>query len=224
MAYTYGKSVDNADSRRDRIYDNYDDTNFWGPSDYDIRQSLVTNFVWQLPFFKTSGLARSVLGGWTLSGVVQFQTGQPRTISRNVDYAGIGEASEQPWEVSRNPRLSKGDRGFSEGAGNDDVYFFDTNQSTGETIWSAPAAGTFATTQRRNQYIRDPGFQNWNLGIFKDFAITERQKISFRGEFFNLPNHPNLGDVQLNPVNSQFGRVTSKDSNRNVQLSLRYSF
>ncbi len=224
VAYTYGKSTDNADGRRDRIYNNYDDTNFWGPSDFDIRQSLVTNFVWQLPFFRSSGLAHSILGGWTLSGVVQFQTGQPRTISRNVDYAGIGESSEQPWEVSGNPRLSKGDRGFSQGAGRDDVYFFQTNQSTGQTIWSAPAPGTFATTQNRNQYIRDPGFQNWNLGVFKDFAITESQRISLRGEFFNFPNHPNLGDVQRNPVNSQFGRVTSKESNRNVQLSLRYSF
>ena len=223
VAYTYGKSVDNADGRRDRIYDNYDDTMFWGPSDHDIRQSLVTNFVWELPFFREKGLMRSVLGGWTLSGVVQFQTGRPRTISRNVDYAGIGETSEQPWEVSRDPSLSRSDRGFSQGAGNDDVFFFETNAS-GETIFSTPAPGTFSRTQRRNQYIRDPGFQNWNMGVFKDFLITERQKVSFRGEFFNLPNHPNRSAVNINPVNSNFGRVTAKNSERNVQLSLRYSF
>ena len=224
VAYTYGKSVDNADGRRDRIYNNYDDSNFWGPSDFDIRQSLVTNFVWELPFFQNPGLARSILGGWTVSGVVQFQTGRPRTIELGVDYAGIGEAISQPWEVLENPRLSRGDRGFSEGAGNDDVYFFSTNDSTGRTIFTPPAPGTFSQTQNRNQWIRDPGFQNWNLGVFKQFQITERQSVSFRGEFFNLPNHPNLSGPQLNPTNSNFGRVTAKNSERNVQLSLRYSF
>ena len=41
---------------------------------------------------------------------------------------------------------------------------------------------------------------------------------------FNFPNLPILSNVQTNPLSGTFGKVTSKTSNRNLQLSLRYSF
>ncbi|MCB1022213.1 MAG: TonB-dependent receptor [Acidobacteria bacterium] len=228
LAYTYGSSWDNADSRRDQIYNSYNDKNFWGWSDFDTRHVLIMNTVWEAPFFRnsTNGLLRNTLGGWTLSGVVQFQSGTPLTVQTSDDFAGIGSGDAgQPWEVSADPYLGKGDRGFSEGVANDDVYFFRTTDSSGNPLFTAPAQGTFSSTQHRNQYLHGPGFQNWNLGVFKNFSITERQKVSFRAELFNLPNHPNLGGVDSNPRNSTFGRVTSKNNDRrNIQLSLRYSF
>ena len=75
----------------------------------------------------------------------------------------------------------------------------------------------------RNDFYQ-PGFQNWNLGLFKEFAATERHKVLFRVEAFNWPNHPNWGGVDGNPRNATFGKVTGKSSERNLQLSLRYSF
>jgi hypothetical protein len=61
--------------------------------------------------------------------------------------------------------------------------------------------------------------------------VTEEEKILFRAEFFNSPNHPNWGDpgtqggaVDINPRSGTFGKVTRKTSERNVQLSLRYQF
>ncbi len=60
--------------------------------------------------------------------------------------------------------------------------------------------------------------------MFKSFKFTERQFIQFRAEFFNLPNHPNWNGVDTNPTNQTFGMVTNKNSERNIQLSLRYSF
>lgn len=224
VAYTYSKSVDNADGRRDRIWDAFDDSTFWGPSDFDRRQVLVNNFVWDIPFLKDSSsrLMKSVLGGWTLSGVVQLQTGRPRTIGRNRDVAGIGEGNFQPWENLGDPSLSRGERGFSEGVGNDNVFFFNTGGDN--PLFVEPESGSFATSQQRNEFIRDPGFFDANLGIFKMFQITERQGLEFRAEMFNVFNHPNKGAVNRNPVSSAFGRVTSKGGERDIQLSLKYRF
>jgi hypothetical protein len=89
-----------------------------------------------------------------------------------------------------------------------------------------PAAGTFTTQLSRNMFY-NPGFQNWNIGIFKDFHFTEKQYITFRAEGFNFLNHPNWSEAERNPNSKYFGQVTNKDANnpnRNLQLSLRYSF
>ena len=225
VAYTYQSSNDNADHRRDQVWDSYNDANFWGPSDYDIGNALVVNWVYEIPFLRNSSnsIMKGLVGGWTVSGVMQYQTGRPRTIGRNSDYAGIGTGTFQPWEVSGDPILPRGERGFSQGR-SDSIYYFRTTASDGSDLFSQPRAGTFSTTQNRNQYIREPSTQSWNLGIFKDFVVTEGQTVSLRCEMFNFPNHPNFGRVGTNPTSSTFGKVTSKSSNRNLQLSLRYSF
>ena len=224
-AYTYAASNDNADNRRDRIWNSADDSNFWGPSDYDIRHALVLNWVYELPFLRNSvnGALRAALGGWTISGVGQYQTGFPTTIGRNSDYAGIGDSAFQPWEVSGDPKLPRSQRTFAETAGAD-AFFFRTTNADGTPIFTAPAAGRFSGTQHRNQYIRHPSRQSWNLGIFKEFEISETQSVSLRCEMFNFPNHPNFGNPGTNPRGRTFGKVTSKSGNRNLQLSLRYSF
>ncbi|HYO83412.1 MAG TPA: hypothetical protein VES20_18560, partial [Bryobacteraceae bacterium] len=95
-----------------------------------------------------------------------------------------------------------------------------------------PAPGTFSS-QTRNQFY-GPGFQNWNLALFKSFGVTEGSHLQFRAEAFNFPNHPNWGGangqgttgggVDNNPRSATFGKVTLKGGERNVQLSLRYTF
>jgi hypothetical protein len=77
---------------------------------------------------------------------------------------------------------------------------------------------------RLRSYFYAPGFQNWNLGLFKDFSITEQHKLLFRVEVFNFPNHPNWGGGSSDPTSASFGKATSKSSERNVQFSLRYRF
>ncbi len=70
-----------------------------------------------------------------------------------------------------------------------------------------------------------PGFQNWNIGLFKTFPIKERMGFEFRAEAFDFINHPNWSAPNFNPTSSQFGEVTSKTTlARNLQLSLRFFF
>ena len=76
LAYTYSKSMDNANDRRQRLVNPFDDFNMWGPSNFDTRHVLVVNAVYELPFLRSGqGILSTVLGGWQITGVAQFQTG-----------------------------------------------------------------------------------------------------------------------------------------------------
>ena len=137
LAYTYATNNDNSDHRRDQMFNPFDDRGFWGPSDSDTRHVAVINAIYELPILRrNTGLAGKLLGGWEVSAVVQFQTGRPRFIGRNSDYAGIGSGNQfQPWEMNGDPNLPRGERGFSEG-GSDDFWWRTTN-SDGKPIFAA---------------------------------------------------------------------------------------
>ncbi len=223
-AYTLAKSMDSGSDFRARLYNAFDATNFWGPSDNDTRHVAVLNFVYELPFFaKSAGVKRQALGGWQITGVTQFQTGTPFTVATAEDFAGIGSSDAQPWEVSANPMLARGDRQFSY-SNSDSNFYFRTTGADGKPLFTTPALGTFSKTQTRNSLLYNPGFQNWNLAIFKSFPVHEQQRLQFRMEMFNWLNHPNWNGVDANPRSGTFGKVSGKGGERNVQLSLRYYF
>ncbi len=223
-AYTLSKSMDTGSDFRARLYNAFDASNFWGASDTDTRHVAVLNFVYEFPFFnKASGISRQVLGGWQLTGVTQFQTGTPFTVATAEDFAGIGSSDPQPWEVNGSPALGRGERQFSQSAA-DSNFFFRTIGSDGKPLFTTPSLGSFSKTQSRNSKLYNPGFQNWNLAFFKSFPVHEQHRIQFRAEFFNWLNHPNWGGADANPRNATFGKVSGKNGERNVQLSLRYNF
>jgi hypothetical protein len=245
VAYTYSKSEDDGSHPRDILPNSYDASTFWGPSQFDNRHVTVINFIYELPFLRDhTSLAGRLLGGWQITGVTQFQTGLPFTVGSGDDFAGVGGRGNiqdnisgvreiQIWNVNGETSLPRGDRQFSEGAG-DQNYWFRVRNEDGSPLFTAPAAGTF-TTQRNRNLVRGPGYQNWNLGLFKSFLITEQHRLTFRAEAFNWLNHPNLGatngyganndgGLDVNPRSSTFGKVTSKGGQRSLQLSLRYSF
>jgi hypothetical protein len=235
FSYTYSKSFDNASGRRNRIFNPFDDRIMWGYSNFDARHIAVINFMYQLPFFRGRNDALgTAFGGWQITGITQFQSGFPFTVGKGDDYAGIGSGNEfQPWE--RNGSLEY-TRQFSNANAqgkydNDTNFWFKMNGAAPKNGFTTPAPGTFSKTQNRNQFF-NPGFQNWNLAVFKDFRFAERHRIQLRGEFFNFPNHPNWDSVSSGqssndvavPDSATFGKVVSKSSERNVQLSLRYNF
>ena len=227
VSYTLSKSMDNGSNQRDVVPNTYDVNSLWGPSEFDARHILVFNYLYDLPFFKNhSSLSGKLLGGWQISGVTQFQTGQPCGVAEAKDYAGVGLDSNfgcgtngQYYVVNGTPKII-GTFGAS-------GQWFDTSG------FAKPAVGTF-NTQRVRDLIYQPGFQNWNLGLFKAFPIDEQRGLQFRAEAFNFINHPNWGGgsgggVNFNPTSSNFGKVTTKGGGvgggeRNLQLSLRFYF
>ncbi len=92
VTYTLAKSFDNSSNYRDIVPDTYNTSNLWAPSEYDIRNVVIVNYMYDLPIFKSqSNLAGKLLGGWEITGSAQFQTGTPCGVGSNNDYAGVGE-------------------------------------------------------------------------------------------------------------------------------------
>lgn len=244
VSYTLSKSMDSGSNQRDVVPDTYDTSMLWGPSEFDARHILVFNYLYDLPFFKNHAtLSGKLLGGWQISGVTQFQTGNPCSAAHATDYAHVGLDSNfgcgvngQYWVKFGNPRIlgNFGSGGwFQTCLINASPCPDGTNGTVDQRIFRPPTLGTF-NTQHVRDLIYQPGFQNWNLGLFKAFPIDEQRGFQFRAEAFNFINHPNWGGgsgggVNFDPASSNFGKVTTKGGGvgggeRNLQLSLRFYF
>src|SRR5262249_2130576 len=124
FAYTYSRSVDNASNPSETVYNAYDDRSFWGPSSFDTRHAAVFNVIYELPSPRSLlSNAGRLLGGWRITAVAQFQTGNPGTIGSTDDYAGIGSFDRLPWEMRGDPVLPRGERRFSESSNDQNFYF-----------------------------------------------------------------------------------------------------
>ena len=223
IAYTWSKSMDSASDAGTNIPNYYDPKEFYGPSDFDTRQILVINYVWDIPFANhaSNWAARNVLGSWQLSGTSQFQSGYPLSVSTGDDFAGVGPGSgNQLWTITGPVQMLK----QSSPNNSNSNLWFTTN------VFQKPAAGTFSPRETRNQ-VYGPGFQSWNIAMQKAFTVIpahENNRLIFKAEAFNFVNHPNLDNPTTNPTSSTFGKVTGKGntygSDRQMQFSLRYQF
>jgi hypothetical protein len=231
-AYTLSKSWDDGSNQRDIIPDTYNAHNLWAPSEFDDRHVFILNFLYELPFLRNQhNLTGKVLGGWQISGLFQAQTGLPCGVGTGNDFAGVGQDGSmgcgnagQFWVINGKP-VNVGNFAYNNGGPNNPAYWFAITNPDGSKIFTAPPAGTFNLQNGVRQSVYQPGFDNWNLGLFKKFKITEGTNVQFRAEAYNAFNHPNWGGASLNPTSAQFGQITGKTGDvRNMQLSLRFQF
>jgi len=228
FAYTLGKSEDNGSDKRNVVWNTYDDSFYWGASNFDRRHVLNVYYIYDLPFWKAQDTAlKNALGGWQVSGATFYRTGTPFSIVRTNDIAGVGDGNfGQPYNLVGDP-FANANGNFSAGSGNDQNFWFNP------AAFAAPTAGTFGNAPRNAWY--NPSQQQWDIAFFKNFRLPGTQRLQFRVEVFNFINRPNWSNVagttttsgfnQVDPTNANFGRVVGKDdSRRDAQLSLRYSF
>jgi len=88
--------------------------------------------------------------------------------------------------------------------------------------FAAVPVGTDGTAGRN--IIDGPGLKNVDLGIFRDFNLTERFKLQFRAEATNALNIVNLNNPVTGRNSSQFGQVRDARNMREIQLGLRLTF
>jgi hypothetical protein len=233
LAYTFAKSSDNGSNQRDIIPDTYNANNLWGPSEFDRRHVFIANFLYELPFFRAQNhLFGKIVGGWQVSGIFSAATGTPCSIAGGStnDYAKVGQDGNwgcgnngQLWFVNGDPSILGQ---MAHNGSTDPNLWFQVRNPDGSLIFTPPPVNTFNTTQNVRDLVYGPGFNVWNFGLFKKFAINERTGFQFRAEAYNAFNHPNWSNPSFNPNNlSTFGKITSKTGDvRNLQLSLRFYF
>jgi hypothetical protein len=188
-----------------------------GPSQYDRTNILLTNLVYDLPFFKNSSsrFMKTALGGWTVSGVVIVESGLPI----NVGISGAQSVNGLPNATNR-PDFSGS------------ISYPHTVSTTLEQSiqWISPSAFSLPTLGGWGNLgydaARGPGRDNWNLSIFKGFLISESRgsKFELRVETFNTWNHTQFGSVSNNFGASNFGQVTSAFDPRVFQLGGKLYF
>lgn len=214
FAYTLAKSTDNASDKRNVLWNTYDDTLYEGPSNFDRRHVLAFYYIYDLPFFREQDtLLKNLLGGWQISGATFMRSGTPFTVGQSSqDIAGVGDVGfGQPWSQSGQANIN-----YQLYDGTPGSVAMDTS------VFVRPANGTFGNSPRNAYY--NPGEQQWDLAIFKNFNLGGTRRLQLRGEAFNFINHPNLGGINSDPLSGNFGRITSKGGQRDIQLSVRLQF
>lgn len=183
---------------------------FRGTSDYDIRHRLTSHFVWDMPS-PGQGPARYLLGNWKSSGIWTWQSGQPITIFSGNDNSMTGVGLDLADIVSV-PRYTSGS--------------IDSRVANGwftASSFTQNATGTFGNPASRNT-LRGPRAFNVDFSMQKDFPFTERWKLQFRAEAFNVLNHPQFGIPDNIQSDSTFGDILSVSDPRIMQLALKLFF
>ncbi len=225
-AYTWSKTMDDSTSTYQSSPNGIDDQNLsrWKSlSDLNRSQILVMNYVYELPFFKnSSGPIKSILGGWTISGITSFFTGQP--VNFNCGIAGLssGVGGNVKCNSPGKLQIQKGvfdDSSISTSPYGPTPTWFDPStiaNTTEDQLRADGQPGMFGTMGRN--VLTGPGRNNWDLAILKNFELPwfkgEHSTIQLRFETFNSFNHPQFrgisagcnGDDNLDGSKA-FGRV-----------------
>jgi hypothetical protein len=198
----------------------YDRRSDRGLSALDQSQRLVINYVYTLPVGRGKRLGSSwspwldrAIGGWQFNGVTVFSKGTPLSITA-VNTSGAYNSVERSNVNGNNPKLPGGRTTDARLA-----KWFDTS------VFSQPAPFTFGNGPRTLPNIRVDGRKNFDMSLFKSFAIREQARVEFRAELFNAFNTPRFGSPNLVIGNASFGIVSGQANKpRQAQLALKFMF
>jgi hypothetical protein len=216
--YTYSKCMDNASGLQDS-------TNPFDPRlsialcNFDVTHNFVFSYNWLLPFdkFVNSTWARKVVGGWSLSGVTNFASGLPVTLTENDDNSLIG-ANAIPLDV---PNYTKGAPLLINKNPRTGLPYFN-NAIDGTGVFTTEAVGFLGNSRRR--FFHGPGLNNFNISLAKNTKITESKSIEVRFEAFNLFNHAQFTNPSGEINSREFGMVTSARDPRIMQIGAKFLF
>ncbi|HEX3741262.1 MAG TPA: carboxypeptidase regulatory-like domain-containing protein [Terriglobales bacterium] len=211
--YTFSKCMDNASALQESI-DPFDPSRSVGLCNFDVTHSLVFSYDWILPFDRmvSSGWAKRVASGWTLSGITRFATGLPISLSEDDDASLIG-ANAAGLDV---PNYSGGGKVLGDTNPRDGQPYFNVALFTPEQL------GVLGNSRRR--FFHGPGLNNWDMTLAKVTKITESKQLELRVEAFNLFNHAQFGNPDGDVNSSSFGIISSVRDPRIMQLGARFTF
>ena len=210
--YTFSKCMDNASGLQDS-------TNPFNPAlsealcNFDVMHNFVFSYNWLMPFDRSvsPGWARKVVGGWSLSGVTNFATGLPISLTENDDNSLIG-ANAAPVDV---PNYTPG-KVLADTNPRDGKPYFNTSLFSNEQL------GQFGDSRRR--FFHGPGLNNFNMALLKTTKVTESKELQLRFEAFNLFNHAQFVNPTGEINSTQFGLVTTARDPRIMQVGAKFLF
>jgi hypothetical protein len=210
-AYTWSKSIDN-DSALNEMVNPYNARLSRAISSFDVPHNFVASYIWDLPFAKltSSGLGKTLLGGWALSGITRFATGLPVTM-REGDDGSLCGCGGLDYPNYNNQPIQKFDPRASA-----------THQYFGISPFSLETLGIPGNSARR--FFYGPGINNFDLALHKVTRIKEKLDLEYRAEFFDAFNHAQFLTPSGNINSSTFGEATSARDPRIIQMALKLGF
>jgi hypothetical protein len=178
-----------------------------GDALFDVRHRFVVSFNAELPTPQNNAVMRHVLGGWQLNGIVQAQTGFPLTVIDNV--TSIRFLTNRPNMIC-DP---------NDNAPNTVEQWFNTS-----CFERRPLAATAEPGDQPRNAVRGPGFARTDLSLFKNIDLASAHRLQLRIETFNLFNQTRFGQPGNQIGTPVFGRITTAEDGRIVQLAIKYSF
>jgi Carboxypeptidase regulatory-like domain/TonB-dependent Receptor Plug Domain len=178
-----------------------------GDALFDVRHRFVLSFIAELPGPPGGRAMQEIFGGWQLNGIVQAQSGFPITVFDPT--LSIRYLTNRPNQVC-DP---------NENAPHEVERWFDTS-----CFERRPLAATAEPGSTPRNGVRGPGFARTDLSLFKNVSLGGEHRLQFRIESFNLFNQPRFGQPGSQIGTPTFGRITSAEDGRIIQLALKYSF
>ena len=166
-----------------------------GRSDFDVRHSMTGAITYDIPAPKGNAFAHTVLKDWSISSTFFAHTGLPFDV-RYIETDPVFFFFTDARRLDRVPGVP--------------LWLHDStvpgHRLLNVNAFSPPADGSIGTLGRNSL----TGFSAWqaDVGIHRTFGLTERLKMEFRGELFNIFNHPNFANPDTEYVNNGDGTVT----------------
>ncbi len=220
-AYTWSHAIDFTDD------DGWAEMQWYGSqfprnratAGFDRTQVFQLGWVYELPFGKgkpyvNTGIVSKIIGDWQFSGIESCYTGLPYTVTANNTSLNAPDQTQTAEQVL--PTVQ-----FLGGVGPGAFYY--------NPAAFAPVNVVGYGNVGRNT-LRGPGVWNTDVDVARDFPITERLKMQFRAEFYNLPNTSHFGTgsggsgMDLNVNDSAFMQMTSSYGERNIRFAVHVQF
>jgi hypothetical protein len=213
--------------------DAYNRRGNYGPACFDVRHNFTTAGIYNLPYGKGQKFGSStpkvldlLFGGWNVNYNLAKRGGFPVTITASTQNTNSGRSPRG------NARANRYSNFVPTGNQTVDRWFGDVTASSfcaagvnnGTCAYGIPALGEFGSAGVGTE--RAPGFFNLDTSIGKRFNITERQRLEFRAEMFNVLNYVSFGPPGRDiTAPATFGQITGQiGAPRNIQFGLKYAF
>ncbi len=230
VAYTFSKSITTSGSGASDSSLPINIPEYYGlnrsVSSFNRPHNLQVANITSLPFgrggrwLSDSGFLTAVVSGWQLNNIVSLMSGRPFSVTASGASLNAPNNSQRADQVK--PEVKK-----LGGVGRGQPYF----DPTAFAAVNEPRFGNAGFNT-----LRGPGRVNWDLGIFRNFEISEKVRMEFRLESFNFTNTPkfgnpgaNVSNLQFNPDGSirnlnGFAEITSASEERQFSIGMRLSF